>query len=293
MIYLVAVLVSIGGAFIGAVIGLGQFALAFEVLRELDRDAPLDSKVALAAFSFSFAAAGLAAGSMLVWRWQAPAGGALPWWKVLTAAVLAGTGATTLVFLADVVGLTAHLYRLAEAGVALLMLIAMSVLALIAGATLAVLTFGRAASGWARIAAIPIAIVGAFAIIMGGLIADKRFSSRYPGLGSSERTALVEIRMPTAMDTGPDAVRVALRSGTATTPARGYNLERHAGHIIFRTAVNISERTRERVLVVSIAGRPDVTFPLRLVSNPRVMYDYGPWQPLGPDGDFAIRILTR
>ena len=291
MIYLVALLVAAGGAFIGAVIGLGPFALVFEVLRELDRDAPLDSKVALAAFSFSFAAAGVAAGLALAWRWRGTADTASPWWKTLTIAVLAATGATALVFLSDVSGLLGRMVQLAEFGELLMIFIAMSVLALIAGATLAVLTFGRAASRNAKAAAIAIAIVGGFTIIMSGLIADKQFNSRYPNLGSHSREALVEIRTPAAMDQG--ALRVALRTPTGTAPAGENYWFRQGDQVIMRTRANMRERTRERVLVISIAGRPDVTFPLHLVSNPRVMHDYGPWQPLGPDGDLAIRILTR
>lgn len=290
MIYLVALLAAAGGAFIGAAIGLAQFALVFELLRALDRDAPLDSKVALAAFSFSFAAVGFAVGLALAWRWRPTADTAPPWWRTLTVAVLASAGAAALAFLGDVTGLIGRLFQLMEFGEILMLFIATAVLALIVGATLAVLTFGRAASRKAKAVAIPIAIVGGFAIIMGGLVADKRFN--YPNLGTGERTALVEIRMPTAMDAEADALRVTLRSGATTIPGRGYYLERRAGHVVVRTAVNISNRTRERVLVVSMAGRSDLTFPLLAASNPRVMHEFGPWQPLGPDG-MAIRFLTR
>ena len=178
-----------------------------------------------------------------------------------------------------------------EFGEILTLFIATAVLALIAGATLAVLTFGRAASRKAKAVAIPIAIVGGFAIIMGGLIADKRFNYSHPGN-----------RRPGGAGGGPVAHgygcagryrRVdAARTGSATTPGRNYYLERHAGHVIVRTAVNFSGRTRERVLVISMAGRPDLTFPLNAASNPRIMHAFGPWQPLGPDG-MAIRFLTR
>jgi hypothetical protein len=291
MIYLAALLVAAGAAFVGAVIGLGQFALAFEVLRELDRDAPLDSKFALAAFSFSFAALGFAAGLALAWRWRPTGDAAPPWWKTVTVATLASAGAAALVLLGDVSGLIGRIFQLMEFGEILVMFIATAVFALIVGATLAILTFARAASRKAKAVAIPIAIVGGFAVIMGGLVADKRFNN-YRTLGTGDREALVEVRLPTAMDAQADTVRVTLRAGSATTPGRNYYLERHAGHVIVRTAVNFSGRTRERVLVISIAGRPDMTFPLHAASNPRVMHAYGPWQPLGPDG-LAIRILTR
>jgi hypothetical protein len=290
MIYLVALLAAVGGAFIGAVIGLGQFALVFEVLRALDRDAPLDSKVALAAFSFSFAAVGFAVALTLAWRWRPTADTAPLWWKTLTVATLASAGAAALVLLGDVTGLIGRLFQLMELGEILAMFIATSVLALIAGATLAVLTFGSAASRKAKAVAIAVAIVGGFAVIMGGLIADKRFS--YRTLGAGDREALVEVRLPTAMDAQADTVRVTLHAGSATTPGRNYYLERHAGHVIVRTAVNFSGRTRERVLVISMAGRPELTVPLNAASNPRIMHAFGPWQPLGPDG-MAIRFLTR
>jgi hypothetical protein len=290
MIYLVALLAAAGGAFIGAAIGLGQFALVFELLRALDRDAPLDSKVALAAFSFSFAAIGFAAGLTQAWRWRPTADAAPAWWKTVTVAVLASTGTAALVFLGDVTGLIGRMFQLIEFGEILVLFISMAILALIAGATFAVLAFARAASWKAKAVAIAIAILGGFAVIMGGIVADKRFN--YPNLGSGERTALVEIRVPTAMDAEADGLRVTLRSGTTTIPARGYYLERRAGHVVVRAAVNVSNRTRERLLVVSMAGRPDLTFPLLAASNPRVMHAFGPWQPLGPDG-LAIRILTR
>ena len=48
---------------------------------------------------------------------------------------------------------------------------------------------------------------------------------------------------------------------------------RQGDQVMVRTAVNLSERTRERVLVISIAGRPDLTFPLHAASNPRIMHD--------------------
>jgi hypothetical protein len=291
MIYLVALLVAAGGAFIGAVIGLGQFALVFEVLRELDRDAPLDSKVALAVFSFSFAAVGFAVALTLAWRWRPTADTAPLWWKTLTVATLASAGAAALVLLGDVSGLIGRVFQLMEFGEILMLFIATSVVALIAGATLAVLMFGRAASRKAKAVAIPIAIVGGFAVIMGGLIADKRFNN-YRTLGAGDREALVEVRLPTAMDAQADTVRVTLHAGSATTPGRNYYLERHAGHVIVRTAVNFSGRTRERVLVISMAGRPELTVPLNAASNPRIMLQFGPWQPLGPDG-IAIRFLTR
>ena len=73
------------------------------------------------------------------------------------------------------------MFQLIEFGELLMLFIAMSVTALIAGATLAVLTFGRAASRKAKTAAIPIAIVGGFAVIMGGLIVDKQFNLSHPG----------------------------------------------------------------------------------------------------------------
>jgi hypothetical protein len=292
MIYLVALLAGIGAALIGAVIGLGQFALVFEVLREFDRDAVLNSKVALAAFSFSFAAVAFAAGVMLAWRWRSAADAAPRWWQTLTVAVLASAGAAALVLLGDVSGLMGRMFQLIEFGELLVLFIAMSVLALIAGAALAVLAFARAAPWKAKTAIIAIAIVGGFGVIMGALIADKRFTSRYPNLGSSNREALVEIRMPTSMYQGESALRVALRTPTGTAPARENYWFRESGHVLMRTRVNVSERTRERALVVAIDGRPDLTFPLHLPGNPRVMHAYGPWQPLGPDG-MAIRFLTR
>jgi hypothetical protein len=292
MIYLVALLAAAGGAFIGALLGLGQFALVFELLRALDRDAPLDSKFALAAFSFSFAAIGFAAGLALAWRWRPAADTAPAWWQTVTVAVLASAGAAALVFLGDVTGLVGRMFQLIEFGEILVLFVSMAVLALIAGATLAVLTFAGAASWKAKAVAIPIAFLGGFAVIMGGIVADKQFSGGYRNLGSGERTALVEIRMPTAMDAQADGLRVTLRSGTTTIPARGYYLERHAGHVVVRTAVNVSNRTRERLLVVSMAGRPELTVPLNAASNPRIMHEFGPWQPLGPDG-MAIRFLTR
>jgi hypothetical protein len=290
MIYLVALLAGIGGAFIGAVVGLGHFALVFELLRELDRDAPLDSKAVVAVFASSFAAVGFAAALTLAWGWRGTTGTVLPWWKTLTVAVLASAGAAALVFLSDVTGLMGAMVQLAEFGELLTIFIAMSVLALIAGATLAILTFGRAASQKAKTAAIGIAIAGGFAVIMGGLIADKRFSSRYPALGSYSREALVEIRTPPELERA--ALRVALRTPSGTIPAGENYWFRQGDQVMVRTRVNMSERTRERVLVVSIGGRPDVTFPLHLVSNPRVMHEYGPWRPLGSDG-LALRFLTR
>ena len=289
MIYLVALLVAAGGAFIGAAIGVGQFALVFELLREFDRDAFLDSKLALVAFSTSFAAVGFAVALALAWHWRGTADTAPPWWKTLTVAILASAGAAALVFLDEVTGPIARMFQLIEFGELLTLFITMSVTALIAGATLAVLTFGRATSPKAQIAAIPIAIVGGFTVIMGGLIVDKQFN--YSTLGTGEREALVEIRTPAEMERGP--LRVALRTPSGTVPASENYWFRQGDQVMVRTRVNLSERTRERVLVISIAGRPDMTFPLHAASNPRVMHEYGPWQPLGPDGAMAIRILTR
>jgi hypothetical protein len=288
MIYLVALLVAAGGAFIGAAIGGGQFALVFELLRAFDRDAPLDSKFALIAFTTSFAAVGFAIALALVWRWRGTTDTAPPWWKTLTVAVLAGAGAAALVFASEVTYLIGRMFQLIEFGELLSLFLAMSVTALIAGATLAVLTFGRAASRNAKTAAIPIAIAGGFAVIMGGLIVDKQFS--YPTLGTGEREALVEIRTPADMERGP--LRVALRTPSGTVPASENYWFRQGDQVMVRTRVSLGERTRERVLVISIAGRPDLTFPLHAASNPRIMHDYGPWQPLGPDG-LAIRVLTR
>jgi len=293
MIYLVALLAGIGAGLIGAVIGLALFALAFELLRELDRDAVLNSRTVLAGFVFPCAALGFAAGLALVWRWR-PSGAGLPtWWKTLTIATLAGAGGAQLMSLADIAGLTAAMFRLIEFGEMLVIFVAASVLALVAGATLAVLAFGRGTSRKARIATIPIAIVGGFAIVMGGLIADKRFTRHYPNLGGNDREALVEIRMSVQVHQGERALRVALHTPTGTTPGRENYWFPEGDHVVMRTRVNMSERTRERVLVVSFDGRPDVTFPLRFPGNPRVMHEYGPWRPLGLDSGLEIRLLTR
>ena len=93
------------------------------------------------------------------------------------------------------------MFRLIEFGELLTLFIAMSVTALIAGATLAVLTFGRAASRKAQIAAIPIAIVGGFAVIMGGLIVDKQFKAIPPWEPASGRRWWKSGR-PAAMERG-------------------------------------------------------------------------------------------
>lgn len=293
MIYLVALLAGLGGAYIGAAIGLAPFALAFEILRELDRDSLLDSKGAAALFASSFAALGFATALTLAWSWRSPAGRAPSWWKTLTIAVLAGTGATAIVFMADVTGLLERTFRLAELGEVLVVFIAISIVALIAGAALAVLSLGGASSRWTRIAAISFASVGAFAAVMGGLMADKRFGGHYPALGSNSREALVEIRMPPEMERGDSTLRVALRTPSGTTPAQENYWFRQGDHAIMRTRVDMSERTRERALLVSLDGRPGVVVPMHFPSNPRIMFDYGPWQPLGPDDTMAIRILTR
>lgn len=289
MIHVAALLAAAGGAYIGAAIGVGQFALMFEMLRAFDRDSPLDSKFALAAFSTSVAAVGFAVALALAWRWRGTADTAPPWSKVLTVAALASAGAAALVFLDEVTGPIARMFQLIEFGELLTLFIAMSVTALIAGATLAVLTFGRAASRKAQIAAIPIAVVGGFAIFMGGLIVDKQFN--YPTLGTGEREALVEIRTPAEMERGP--LRVALRTPSGTVPASENYWFRQGDQVTVRTRVNMSERTRGRVLVISLDGRPDLTVPMHFPANPRVMHEYGPWHPLGPDGTMAIRILTR
>jgi hypothetical protein len=288
MIYLVALLVAAGGAYIGAAIGLGVFALVFEVLREFDRDALLDSKFALAAFSTSFAAVGFAVALTLVWRWRGTANAPPSWWKTLTVAALASAGAAALAAPDALTGVVGRMFHLNEFGELLVLFVSMAVLALIAGATLAVLTFGRAAPRKAQLAAIPIAIVGGFAVTMGALIADKQFS--YPTLGTGEREALVEIRTPPEMERSP--LQVALRTPSGTRPASENYWFRQGDQVTVRTRVDLSERTRDRVLVISIDGRGELTVPMRFVSNPRVMFEYGPWQPLGPDG-MAIRILAR
>lgn len=290
MIYLVVLLAGVGAGLIGAVIGLVQFALVFELLRELDRDALLSSGVTLGAFVFPFAALGFVAGLALVWRWRPMAAMVLPWWKMLAVAMLAGAGGAKLMFLADVAGLTAPIFQLAKES-AILVWITMAVAALIAGVTLTSLAFDRGAPLRSRLVRIPIAIAGAFILVFGGLAADNRFSRHYPSLGGNSREALVEIRMPPEMERG--ALRVALRTPSGTTPAGENYWFRQGDQVMVRTRVNISERTRERVLLVSFDGRPELAVPLRFPGNPRVMHEYGPWQPLGPDGNMAIRILTR
>lgn len=290
MIYLVALLAGVGAGLVGAVVGLALFALAFELLRELDRDTLLNSHVALGAFVFPLAAVGFVAGLALVWRWR-PTVAVTPWWKTLTIAMLAGAGGAKLMFLADVGGLTAPIFVLAKE-TAILIWIATAVAALIAGVTLTVLTFDRTASWWARVLRIAIAIAGAFILVLGAFVADKRFTNQYRGLGSHSREALVEIRMPTSMYRGESALQVALRTPTGTTPGREPYWFPQGDHMIVRIRANMSERTRDRALLVSFDGRPDLTVPLRLPSNPRILHEFGPWQPLGPDG-MAIRILTR
>jgi hypothetical protein len=293
MIYLVALTAGVGAGLVGAVLGLGLFALAFEFLRELDRDALLNSRVALGAFVFPCAVLGFVAGLALVWRWRPAVAATTPWWKTLTIAMLAGAGGAKLMFLADVGGLTAPIFALAKE-TAILVWIATAVAALIAGVALTILTFDRAASRWARALRTLIAIAGAFILVLGGFVADKRFTNQYRGLGSHSREALVEIRMPPAMYRGENALRVVLRTSAGTTPSGdSYYWFPQGDHLVVRTRINMSERTRERVLLVSFDGRPDMTVPLRFPGNPRIMHEYGPWQPLGPDGTMAIRILTR
>jgi hypothetical protein len=143
-------------------------------------------------------------------------------------------------------------------------------------------------------------VVLASGLIWVNLAFDKAMTRPYDKLGET-RSALLDIRLPAGITAEPDkaTVRVELRSGDAITRGRLSDWRREGGRLVLRASIVLAERTRARVIALSIADQPDRLFNLNLPPNPTPTTEFGEWiraekpEPGGADAQFQMRYLIR
>jgi hypothetical protein len=306
---LICVLVGFGGALIGWNVGLGLFAVLFEVLRHQDLDAALDSKRILENVRDAGAVIGFIAGVFLVWRWLPRSAAAVQPCvrKIVVLSALAGAGGAVIAHKADVGGLLIGFFGISKDAYILAMLLSSFFMLLVGGAIVTGhLTERRPARrlilrlvlGWA----------GAFALLFASLAFDKRISNSVEKLGEAKYLTFM-IGFPAGMTAPPDkeTIRAEIRTDKGTTKHYVLDwLQDDKDRYALRGAVDLKERTRDRTLVVTMPGQPTLIFNLNLPANPGINHTYGtpkrvdfiepPGQPRRPatkDDDYEMAFLVR
>jgi hypothetical protein len=212
-------------------------------------------------------------------------------------AALAGAGGAMLGHFADLGGLFIQVFGIGKDAYILMMLAGALALWLV-GLALTLRHYLRPMPKGTFIGRALVACAGTFAILWVGLMVDKRASAAFDR--SSPARTWFEVRFPAAV-TAPlpkEGIRVQLRTDQGNEAGFVTEWLSEGGRLLLRGSVDLKLRTRQRSLVLSLPDRPDLTFELRMPSNPRPSFGYGSWHRAdGPAGapdtaDFAIRYMV-
>jgi uncharacterized membrane protein len=284
MIYLVAILIAAGGALTGWQLGLAVFIAAFEILRWLHLEALLDSAAALTTFRYAHIAAVIATGLWLLRRWRPRSDQATSGGKVVLIATVTGMGSALLAVPLIVVSL-----RSAQS---LTPFLAGLAAALIGGAAITAIAYGRLSSRIAIAVRSGLASILAVAVIWLGFIFDDetwRFAAR---LGQP-RTVLIDIRIPDRTDRPAlAAIRIAMRSEGRDFPGQ-LEIWMPESDGLLRASVPLVVGTRDRTIVLALPNEPERLLPIDLPTNPRPTEDFGPWVRFEPGPAHEARYLIR
>ena len=275
MIYLLAILVAAGGALIGWPVGLAVFIAVFEILRLLQLEALLDSPVALKAFRYAHIAAVIAAGLWLLRRWRPRSNQATAGRKVVLIATVAGMGSALLAVPLIIVAL-----RSAQS---LTPILASLAAALIGGAAITAIAYGRLSSRMAITVRGVFASILAVAVIWLGFIFDSETSGFVARLGQP-RTVLIDIRIPYDTTRRPElaTIRITMRSEGRDFPGQPHFWLPEDDGGFLRAAIPLVIGTRDRTLVLAIPNQPERILRIDLPTNPRPTQDFGPWVRFEP-----------
>jgi hypothetical protein len=270
MIYLVAIFVGAGCAMAGWILGAAIFTAVFEVLRLLHAEASLDSTAALSAFRYAHAAAAIVAGLWLLWRWRPRADQTAPAWRVVGIATIAAIGCMLVAAPAII-----PMVRSAQTLIPLLVSL---VAALIGGATITAIAYGRSVSrmmtGWRG----ALAAIAALATVWLGFIFDSEMSRFHARLGQP-RTVLIDIRIPHDWIDRPAwaAIRITMRSEGRDFPGQPEFWLPEGDGGMLRASVPLVIGTRDRTVVLTIPNEPERLLRIDLPTSPRPTSDFGPW----------------
>ena len=288
MIYLVAIFVGAGCAVAGWTFGTAIFTAVFEGLRLLHAEAALDSTVALAAFRYAHAATAIVAGLWLLWRWRPRAGQAAPAWKVVGIATVAAIGCTLVA--------TPPVILMLHAAHTLTPFLVSLVAALIGGAIITVIAYGRSIS-WMMIGLRgALASVAALATLWLGFTFVVEISRLHARLGQP-RTVLIDIRIPHDRTNRPGlaAIRIAMRSEGRDFPGQPHFWLPESDGGFLRASVPLAVGTLDRAVVLTLPNEPEQLLRIDLPAHPRPTQDFGPLIRFDPPGDPAheARYLIR
>lgn len=309
MKYAIALFAAIGCTVIGWAVGLGVFAVAFEFLRARDLDAALNSRSMLELFRYGFALIGFGTGLWIflgrcIWSEMAPE-------QVSTArpfivAGLAGLGGAALGQFLDPGGWAIRLFEVSKDTYIFIMLAASGFLLSFA-AILAMFSSGPPRKPAIQIMRGALAVVAAGALVFVCLAFDKAISQPYDRLGDTKSYAWFMVRFPVDASATPDksTIRVEMRTDKGKT--RGFASEwlREGERHVLRASVDINDRSRDRTIVVTLPGQPELAFKMPFSANPKRMHDYGTWHRIdriGANGharaphaadDFTIKYMIH
>jgi hypothetical protein len=259
------ILFALGCGYIGWILGLGAFAIAFEILRERALEGALDSKNALEHVRTIAWFIGVAAGAFAFWRWQRSGGafenaGAFKRWTVSGIAV---AGAV-------------HLNYLLTNGVAVEAMVTIAFLSFVGGSALVASAYGRPGfASW--IGRFFIAAICGFAILFVALAFDKRVAEPYDALGR-ERILWVKIAFTeNAAMPEPENVKAELRMPGGNTKCSAIAWEHYDGRLVLPIRCDFTELTLDRELAVTLPGEQPKILKMPFARNPKPMFDYSGW----------------
>jgi hypothetical protein len=286
MIYLLAILVTAGGALIGWPVGLAVFIAVFEVLRLFHLETALDSPAALTAFRYAYIAVAVVGALWLLQHARPRSGQAVAPWNFAVIATVAALGCLLLA-----TPLVIWMFRTAQSLTPFLISL---VAALIAGAAITAMAYRRSTSRRAIGAHSALAPVIAIALVWLGNIFDVETSGFVARLGQP-RTVLIDIRIPDGTDRPALAtIRIAMRSEGRDLPGQP-QFWMPESHGLLRASVPLAIGTRDRTVILALPNEPERLLRINLPTNPRPTQDFGPWVRFEPVADPAheARYLVR
>jgi hypothetical protein len=279
-----ALLIGLGGAFLGATFGEALHGLASALLAARDLDFRLDDRAIVQAFGAVAGLFGFAAALILMARWRA----ADP-----ETSRGVGVRLVLIVALGALGGGWAGHYLGYAAGVVITELLAitgadfkdMVILFTIAG-TFALfagtiwLTLRMLRPGWSfqlRLGHAALAVPLALVLASGAMALSRRLDDRDVG---RQPLIFFEIRLPAGVAPAREAVTVAFTTEHGSEPVALYReAARDGDRVVLKGAIKSEVRhPARRIVTLAIAGAPTRHFDLRLPRRPKTGRANGPWQ---------------
>ena len=167
------------------------------------------------------------------------------------------------------------------------------VAAVIAGAAITAIAYGRLSSRPAIALRSALASILAVAVIWLGFIFDVETSGFAARLGQPH-TVLIDIRVPTHR---PElaTIRIAMRSEGRDFPGQPQFWLSEGDGGILRVSVPLVAGTRDRTVVLALPDEPERRLRIDLPVRPRPTQHFGSWVRLEPAGDpvHEARYLIR